>query len=90
MSLITVARLMVIPARVLGLELCAVWARQLYGSGAGLTAAMLWCFSPRFLGDAGLIAADVAADVAVAAVETSATCQFRRWIQNPGWARTIL
>jgi 4-amino-4-deoxy-L-arabinose transferase-like glycosyltransferase len=48
------------------LVICYLWARDLYGRGAGLAAATLWTFSPAILANGGLITPDIpAASMAV-------------------------
>lgn len=80
--LFTVARWACLPFSVLGAYICFRWARELYGFSSGITALILWCFSPSVVGHAPLITADAAA----AALGMVAGYLFWRWLRNPTWS----
>lgn len=76
----TYARWACIPFSVLAGWLCYRWAGRLFGPGAGLLAATLWCFCPNVLGNAAMITPDVGAT----ALGLWAAYSFSRWLQQPG------
>ena len=80
-----VARWMCIPFSILGAYVCYCWGRELYGNVAGLTASILWCFSPYVLGHGSLITADVPA----ACFGVLAGFLFWRWLRQPSWPTTV-
>lgn len=53
---------------------------------AGLLALVMWCCSPNILAHAQLITPDLGAT----ALGVAAYYTFWRWLENPGWAQTIL
>jgi len=81
----TIARWSVIPFAWIGLSTCFTWARRLYGTASGLTAASLWCFSPTVLGHAQLITPDAAA----ASLGVLAGYCFWCWLQAPSTTTCI-
>ncbi len=81
----TYARWVCIPFSVLAGWLCYRWGSRLFGTGAGLLAAALWCFCPNVLGNAAMITPDVGA----AAVGLWAAYCFSRWLHNPGPGSTL-
>jgi hypothetical protein len=83
--LLTLARWACIPFSLLGGYLCFRWARELYGSGAGLLAACLWCFSPNILAHGQLITPDAGAT----ALGLAAAYLFWRWLKAPTWPRAL-
>jgi len=80
----TIARCVCIPFCLLGAVTCFLWARELYGSRAGLTALCLWCFSPNILAHGSLITPDAGAT----AIGVTACYVFRKWLAHRtfGWA----
>ena len=80
----SIARWACVPFSVLGGVTCFLWARELYGSNAGMMALSLWCFCPNVLGHASLITPDAGA----AAVGVTACYVFRKWLMHRtlGWA----
>lgn len=75
------ARWALIPVSLLGAYCCYRWAGELYGRAAGLTALLLWCFSPNVLANAQLITPDSGA----AAIGVVACYAFWRWLKSPVW-----
>ncbi len=84
--LFVLARWASIPWAWLGLFLCFFWARELYGSLAGLAAAGLWAFSPAILANAALVTPDIPATTMGLAVLYA----FRHYLHKPTWKRTVL
>jgi hypothetical protein len=58
------------------------WASDLYGPGAGLFGACLWCFGPNVFGHASLVTHDIPA----ASAAVVATYAFWRYLLAPSWA----
>src|SRR5690606_19303560 len=81
--LFTIARWACIPFSLVGGAFCFVWARELYGTLAGLAALTLWCFSPNILAHSELITPDAAAT----ACGIAAAYFFWRWLKVPTWTR---
>ncbi len=84
--LFTLARWACIPFSLLGAYVCYIWARALYGTGAGLLALALWCFCPNILGHGALVTNDVAA----ASLGLAACYTFWRWLREPTWSETLI
>jgi hypothetical protein len=82
---VTMARLACIPFGLVGAYICYCWGRTLYSVGAGLTASMLWCFSPYVLGHGSLITADVPA----ACLGILAAYLLWQWLRQPSWATAV-
>jgi hypothetical protein len=80
------ARLVLLPASLLGGAICFLWARELYGVGCGYVALLLWCFSPNVLTWAACINPDLAATAAGVA----ALYAYWRWLREPGWGRALI
>ena len=80
------ARWACIPFSLVGAYVCFRWARELYGSGAGLLALTLWCFSPTVLAYGQLITPDAAAS----ALGAVAVYAFWRWLKRPDWWRAVV
>jgi len=80
----TIARWACLPFSILGAVTCLLWARELYGSRAGLMALCLWCFCPNILAHCSLITPDAGAT----AVGLTACYVFRKWLihRTLGWA----
>jgi len=85
LSLLTWARFACIPFSLLGGYLCMRWARELYGTRAGLLALALWCFCPNIIAHAQLITPDAAA----ATFGLAAAYAFWLWLKVPHWPEAI-
>ena len=81
--LITLGRLACIALSVLGGYFCYRWARLWYGDVAGMTALVLWCFSPNMLAHGHLITSDMAAT----SMGLVACYMFWRWLSAPSWSK---
>ncbi len=81
MSMLTLARLMLIPFSFLGGLVCFLWARELHGREAGWFALSLWCCEPLILGHASLLTMDVPG----AAVGVLTCYRFWKWLQEDTW-----
>jgi hypothetical protein len=81
--LITLGRWACISFSVLGAVICYRWAQQWYGNAAGMTALLLWCFSPNILAHGYLITGDMSAT----SLGVAAFYMFWRWLSAPGWSR---
>jgi len=84
--LFTIARWACMPFSLLGLWTCYRWARELYGTSAGLLAGVLWCFCPNILAHGPLITPDVGG----AAFGVCAAYTFWRWTRLMNWPRALL
>jgi len=80
------ARLAVIPISLLGALLCFLWARDLFGVGAGLVAMTIWCFEPNVLAYGSVITPDLGAAVAM----LGASYVFYRWLIEPTWSWALM
>ncbi len=67
MSVLRAGRLPVVALSLLAATVCFVWARQRFGDAAGLTALVLYAFSPLALAHGALVTTDAAAALGVAA-----------------------
>jgi hypothetical protein len=85
-TLITLARCVLIPLVLLGGYTCYCWARDLYGHIAGVIAAVLWCFCPNLLAYGQLINADASA---TALGVVSQYC-FWKWLKRNTWDRALV
>ena len=83
--LMTVARWACIPFALLGGWLCYRWARELYGTWAGLLALSLWCFDPAMIGHGQLIATDAQG----ATLGVAVLYLFWRWLHQPTWTGAV-
>ena len=84
--LFTIARWACIPISLIGALFCFAWAKELYGTIAGLAALVLWCFDPNILAHAELVTPDSAAT----AFGIGAGYMFWRWLKKPAWNRAGL
>jgi len=80
------ARWAVIPFSVLGGMVCYLWAKELYGRGAGDISLTLWCFSPNVLA----WGASITPDMAATAFGLLAGWRFWHWLKNPTLANVFL
>lgn len=79
-------RWMCLPFSIIGLVVCWLWGRDLYGERGAFIAATLWCFSPNLIGHGSLITNDVAAT----SLGLLAAWRLHRWIQSPSGRNTFL
>jgi hypothetical protein len=79
-------RLLCIPFCILGGLVCFLWGNELFGRPAGLTALVLWSFSPMILAFGHTILPDVAA----AAMGLSSCYVFWKWLKFPTPQRTFV
>ena len=84
--LFTFARWACIPFVLLGGYVCFLWAKELYGSQAGLMTLALWTFAPNILANGHLITPDIGATSLVA---ISGYC-FWRWLKRPIFSAALL
>jgi hypothetical protein len=80
------ARWACLPFSVLAAVILFVWARDAFGTTAGLLAAALWCFDPNVLGNAATITPDIGA----ASLGVLAAYSFRGWLREPSWRRALV
>ncbi|MGO8745182.1 MAG: ArnT family glycosyltransferase [Thermoguttaceae bacterium] len=83
--LMTIARWACLPFSLIGAGICYFWARDLYGNVPRVLAILLWCFSPDILAHGSLITPDVPAT----ALGVAACYAFWKWLNQPGWLKTI-
>ncbi len=84
--LFVLARWACIPWAWLGLVVCFLWARDLYGNVGGLAAAVLWTFSPMILGNGALVTPDIPS----AASAVTVLYAFRHYLMNPNGKRILV
>ncbi len=80
------ARWTCIPLSILGGYFCWRWASELYGDGAGMTALLMWCFSPDVLAWGATICPDLSA----ASLGVTANYCFWRWLRKPDGLETLV
>jgi hypothetical protein len=85
-NLLFIARLFCIPFSLLGAYICYRWGRDLFGDISGITALVLWCFSPMILA----FGYTIMPDVACASVGLTACYFYWKWIKHPGWNKVLL
>jgi dolichyl-phosphate-mannose-protein mannosyltransferase len=83
--LFTVARWACVPFSVLGAIVCFSWARDLYGTRAGILACFLWTTSPTVLGHASLLTPDAHA----ASLGLLASYVYWKWLRLPRTSTAI-
>ncbi len=83
--LFAVARLACLPFSLIGVYFCWRWAREIYGDSAGVTAVMLWVFSPNIL----TWSATICPDAAAASLGVAASYCFWRWLRAPDWLNAL-
>lgn len=86
LDILFVARLAGMLWSCLGGWLLYRWGSELYSSGAGLLALVLWCFNPSILAHAQVGTPDLPATVAGLA----ATYCFWRYLRSPSWSKALL
>lgn len=75
-----------IPVSILGAWICYLWARELYGTSAGLLSLSLWCFCPNVLAWGAAITPDLGSAV----FGLAATYSFWHWLKSPAWPAAAL
>lgn len=83
---LTLARWACIPFSLLGGYICYRWAKDLYGSWAGVFSLTLWCFSPNIIAHGQCITPDSGAT----ALGLAATYTFWKWLQSPRWMQAVI
>lgn len=83
---LTLARWSCIPFSLLGGLICFFWAKDLYGSKAGLLTLSLWCFSPNILAHGQFITPDCGAT----ALGITAAFFYWKWLCQPNWRNAFL
>ena len=86
LRLITLARIPTLLASVLLAGMVFLWARQLYGNGAGLFALFLYSLSPNLLAHAPLITTDLGVSLTI----FLAAFFLWRHLAAPSWPRLLL
>ncbi|NQT14213.1 MAG: glycosyltransferase family 39 protein [Planctomycetes bacterium] len=84
--LFALARWACIPFSLLGIWICYRWSTELFGQGAGLLAASLWCFSPNILAQGQMLTTDVPA----ASLGALAAYTFWHWLKTPSWKAAVI
>ncbi len=82
----TLGRSMIVLLSVLGGLTLAVWARELFGNGAGLLAALFWTFEPNLIAHSSLVTTDMGA----AAFFVFTLYAVWRFARRPGWKTALL
>lgn len=82
----TLARWACIPLCLVGLWTVYLWAKELYGAPAGLTAMGLYCFCPNCIA----WGASITPDAAGASLGVFAAYSFWKWLRDPVWPRMLL
>jgi Dolichyl-phosphate-mannose-protein mannosyltransferase len=83
---ITLGRSMIVLLSVLGGLALALWARELFGDGAGVLAALFWACEPNLIAHGSLVTTDMGA----AAFFVFALYSAWRFARRPGWGRGLL
>lgn len=84
-DLVTTARWAAIPFSLLGAAICLVWARELYGIGAGTLGMILWVLCPNVLAHGHLITPDIGA----ASMGAAAAYTYWNWLRGPTLPRAV-
>ena len=82
----TLGRSMIVLLLVLGGLALALWARELFGDGAGVLAALFWACEPNLIAHGSLVTTDMGA----AAFFVFALYSAWRFARRPGWGRGLL
>lgn len=85
-TLIRAGRAACLPFSMLGALVCFWWARDLFGSVAGVVACGFWCFSPMFLAHSSYLVPDAHAT----AIGLAACFAFWRWLKRPSWCQALI
>jgi len=81
----TMARWACIPLCLVGLWTVFLWAKELYGTVAGLMAMFLYCFCPNSIA----WGASITPDAVGASFGVMAAYAFWGWLRNPSWGRSL-
>jgi hypothetical protein len=81
-----IGRSMIVLLSVLSGLVLAVWARELFGNGAGLLAAGLWAFEPNLIAHGSLVTTDMGA----AAFFVFTLYAAWRFARRPGWKSALI
>jgi hypothetical protein len=82
----TLGRSMIVMLSVLGGLTLAVWARELFGNGAGVSAALFWSFEPNLVAHGSLVTTDMGA----AAFFVFTMYAAWRFARRPGWMNALV
>jgi hypothetical protein len=82
----TLSRSMIVLLSVAGGLILAIWARNLFGDGAGLLAALLWTFEPNLIAHGSVVTTDMGA----AAFFVFTLYAVWRFAQQPNWRRALV
>lgn len=82
---LTLARIGNLPFLVLACVVVFLWSYRWFSAAAGFWAVLLFVNLPPILGHAGL----ATLDMACAATVLAALYQWMRWLEAPGWGRTV-
>ncbi|HEV8000797.1 MAG TPA: glycosyltransferase family 39 protein, partial [Planctomycetaceae bacterium] len=82
----TLGRSMIVILSVLGGLTLAVWARELFGNGAGILAALFWSFEPNLVAHGSLVTTDMGAAAFFVFVLYAAW----RFARRPGWTSGLV
>jgi hypothetical protein len=82
----TLGRSMIVLLSVAGGLIVAIWARELFGDGAGLVAALFWTFEPNLIAHGSLVTTDTGA----AAFFVFTLYSVWRFARRPGWINALL
>ncbi len=82
----TLGRSMIVLLSVLGGLTLAIWARELFGDGAGILAALFWSFEPNLLAHGSLVTTDMGA----AAFFIFTLYAASRFARRPRWTTGIV
>ncbi len=83
---LTLARLGILPFFLLACTVVWLWGRRLLGEWGAAAAVFLFTNTPAVLAHAGL----ATMDMAVGAGVCTALYAFERWLEDPGWKRSLL
>jgi Dolichyl-phosphate-mannose-protein mannosyltransferase len=82
----TLGRSMIVMLSVAGGLALALWARALFGNGAGLLASLFWAFEPNLLAHGSLVTTDLGA----AAFFVFTLYAVWRFARQPGWTAALV
>ncbi|HEV3304724.1 MAG TPA: glycosyltransferase family 39 protein [Planctomycetaceae bacterium] len=82
----TLGRSMMVLLSVAGGLALALWARELFGNGAGILAAIFWAFEPNLIAHGSLVTTDMGA----AAFFVFTLFAAWRFARRPGWRAALL
>ena len=82
----TLGRSMIVVLSVAGGLALAIWARELFGKGAGLLAALFWAFEPNLIAHGSVVTTDMGA----AAFFVFTLYAVWRFARQPSWTSALL